>query len=439
MTDYDRLRVLVPDHLGLARGKYLPWRRAERGTSMCVGNWLLDYQREILEVEIGIDPTGFPDVDAVYSMDDVRPCWEDRTAVVVADVEYHGEPYSVSARGALKRAVADWQALGYSPKVGIELEAYVFEPDGDGDRGWRPRETPSAFVYGTGIMADPDGLIAEIMRRCEACGLPVESINSEFDFPQWELTLEFDDAVKAVDDIFLFQQLARETAFELGLRLTFMGKPIAEKVGSGVHVNMSLVDGDGNNALIDESTEDGLSGLAHRCIAGLIAHHEGLAALCAPTVNAYKRLQIASLAGLYANWGYDHRCAAVRIPPHRGAATRIEHRMPDGAANPYIATAAVLQAARLGVVGELALPDPETGDGIESINTERRVGEHLGAALDDLEADAALVEAVGSDLVANLVAIKRHEWSSYRSAHPEWASMIETITDWEMDWYFPFH
>lgn len=437
MTGYDRLRVLFPDHLGLARGKYLPWRLADRGTAFCSGTWLLDYQRQILDVDIGIDPTGFPDIDATYSIHDVRPCWEEATGVVVADLEYHGQPYSASARGALRRAVADWNELGYQPKVGIELEAYVFEADGDG--GWRPHHTPGAFVYGTGVMADPDGLIFEIMRRAEACEIPVESINSEFDFPQWELTLEHGDALAAVDNIFLFQQLARETAFERGLRLTFMGKPIADKAGSGLHVNMSLADSQGANALIDTSAGDGLSTLAYRCVAGLIAHHEGLGALCAPTVNAYKRLQVASLAGLFANWGHDHRCAAVRIPAHRGRQTRIEHRLPDGAANPYVATAAVLQAARLGVVNALEPPDPETGDGIESINTDRRVAEHLGAALDDLMADPDLVEAVGAELVANLVAVKRHEWERYTAAEGDWDSTRERVTDWELAWYFPFH
>lgn len=437
MTGYDRLRVLVPDHLGLARGKYLPWRIADRGTGFCVGTWLLDYQREILDVEIGIDPTGFPDVDAHYSIHDVRPCWEDGTGVVVADIDFHGEPYSVSARHALRRAIADWNDLGLHPKVGIELEAYVFEPDGDG--GWRPHHTPSAFVYGTGVMADPDGLIAEIMRRAEACGLPVETINSEFDFPQWELTLEYGDALEAVDNIFLFQQLARETAFEFGLRLTFMGKPIADKSGSGLHVNMSLTDAQGNNALVDTSADDGISTLARQCVAGLLAHHEGLAALCAPTVNAYKRLQVGTLSGVYANWGYDHRCATVRIPAHRGALTRVEHRMPDGAANPYIATAAVLQAARLGVIGGLEAPAPERGDGIESINTDRRVGEHLDAALDDLVADTDLVQAVGADLVANFVDVKRHEWASYTAAEGDWADTVDRVTEWERAWYFPFH
>ena len=438
MTSYDRLRVLVPDHLGLARGKYLPWRLADRGTSLCSGTWLLDYQRQILEVELGIDPTGFPDVDVEYSLHDVRPCWEDGTGVVVGDVTYHGQPFRTSARHALRRAVADWNQLGYQPKVGIELEAYVFEP-GDAGGSWRPHHTPSAFVYGTGVMADPDGLISEIMRRAEACEIPVESISSEFDFPQWELTLEYGDALAAVDDIFLFQQLARETAFERGLRLTFLGKPIPEKAGSGLHVNLSLTDSQGANALVDTSAEAGISTLARQSIAGLIEHHEGLAALCAPTVNAYKRFQIASLAGLFANWGYDHRCAAVRIPPHRGTETRIEHRMPDGAANPYVATAAVLQAARLGVANGLTPPAPETGDGVESINTERRVAAHLGAALDELVADTDLVEAVGSELVANLVDVKRHEWSSYLEAEGDWESTCGRLTDWELAWYFPFH
>lgn len=438
MSSYDRLRVLWPDHLGLARGKYLPWRIADRGTSFCVGTYLLDYQRAILDVDIGIDPTGLPDIDAVYDLHDVRPSWEPGTGIIVADLEFHHEPYRVSARHALRTAIADWQALGYQPKVGIELEAYLFAPDGEG--GWKPYDTPAAIVYGTGIMADPSGVITEIMRRAELAQIPVESINSEFDFPQWELTLEYGDALAAVDNIWLFQQLARETAFEHGLKLTFLGKPIPEKSGSGLHVNMSLATNDGHNALVDTSADDGLSPLAKQCIAGLLAHHEGMAALCAPTVNAFKRLQPGTLSGLFANWGYDHRCATVRVPAHRGAATRVEHRMPDGAANPYIAAAAVLQAARLGVVNSLTAPEHETGDGIESINTERRVAAHLGGALDDLVADTELVEAVGADLVANFVDVKRHEWNAYLEATGlPWDITCSELTQWERDWYLTFH
>jgi glutamine synthetase len=438
MSSYDRLRVLWPDHLGLARGKYLPWRIADRGASFCVGTYLLDYQRTILDVSIGLDPTGLPDVDAVYAMHDVRPSWEEGTGIIVADLEFHHEPYTVSARHALRTAIADWQELGYQPKIGIELEAYLFEPDGDG--GWKPYDTPAAFVYGTGVMADPSGVIAEIMRRAEQAQIPVESINSEFDFPQWELTLEYGEALEAVDNIWLFQQLARETAYEFGLKLTFLGKPIPDKSGNGLHVNMSLSANDGHNALVDTTTDDGLSTLAKQCIAGLIAHHEGLAALCAPTVNAFKRLQPGMLSGVYANWGYDHRCVTVRVPAHRGRATRVEHRMSDGAANPYIAAAAVLQAARLGVVGGLTPPPAETGDGIESINTDRRVAGNLADALDDLVADTELVAALGPDLVANFVGVKRHEWQNYLTATGlPWDLTCGEFTPWEREWYFTFH
>lgn len=437
MTSYDRLRVLFPDNLGLARGKYLPWRIAGHSTAFCIGTYILDYMRNMHEVDVGVDSTGLPDLDATYSLGDVRPCWEPGTGVVVADLEFRGKPYVVSARHALKKAIADWQALGYSPKVGIELEAYIFEPDGIG--GWKPNHTPTAFVYGTGVMADPSGLIAEIMRRADVSGLNVETINAEYDYPQWELTLEYDDALAAVDKIFLFKELARETAFEYGKRLTFLGKPIPEKSGSGLHVNLSLNASDGSNALVDESAADGLSQLARHCIAGLLEHHEGLGALCAPTVNAYKRLQPAMLSGVYANWGYDHRCATVRVPAHRGKATRIEHRMSDGAANPYIATASVLQAARIGHVGRLLPPDHETGDGLESINTDRRVASNLSEALDDLEADSTLVNAIGVDLVANFVGIKRQEWASYCTAEPDWSASMGSFTDWEREWYLPFH
>ena len=115
---------------------------------------------------------------------------------------------------------------------------------------------------------------------------------------------------------------------------------------------------------------------------------------------------------MYANWGYDHRCATVRVPGQRGTATR--DRAPDGrrCREPVHRDRSrpAGSPTRRGAI-ELDRRRPETGDGIESINTERRVAEHLAAALDDLVADTELVEAVGAELVANLVGVKRHEWS----------------------------
>jgi glutamine synthetase len=426
MQDYRRLRVLFPDHLGLARGKYIPSGNGTNHVHHCIGTFSLNFDRTMTPAPGSKMLEGLPDCNAVFSHDRVRPGWETGTGVVVADLEFQGEPLPIAPRHVLRRAVADWEALGYRPKVGIELEAYVMQPDGRG--GWTAWDTPGAFVYGTGPTVDPIGLFDEIMETADACGLPIESVNSEYDAPQFELTLAFGDALEAVDNIFLFKVMAREIAARHDLLLTFMGKPIAGRSGSGMHVNFSLVDEGGCNRFGDTKSVDGLSTLARQCIAGLVAHHSGLAALCVPTVNGYKRLRPGQLAGYWANWGYDHRGATLRVPDGRGACTRLEHRMSDGAANPYLATAAVLQAARLGVVDNLAPPDPEQQDCLEHQSTDQHVPDDLGRALDALEADGPLSVAVGKEMTDLFLCIKRAEWDKFTAA----------VTDWELNYYLPF-
>jgi glutamine synthetase len=437
MSDYDRIRVMWADHLGIPRGKYLPARIADRGTSHCVTTFALGYDRSMIPAPHSYLLEGLRDVRSTFDPDSVRPGWEDdRTGVAIGHLTMEGEAFPVTGRHALQRALSEWESMGYRVQVGHELEAYVLQPDGEG--GWERWHTPRSFVYGTGKSADPIGLTDEIMRQAETSGITVESINAEFDESQFELTLLYDDALKASDDAFLFRILAREVAMDHGLDLTFLGKPFTGLSGSGLHVNFSLLDTDGDNALADEGTDDGLSTLAKACLAGLVAHHQGMAALCAPTVNAYRRLQPGELNGYWANWGYEHRCAANRVPEARGAGTRIENRLSDGSANVYTATATVLQAARLGVVEGLDCPDPLTTDGFEEVNTDVAVGSDLATALGHLEQDRSLVEAVGQELVDNFVANKRAEWERYIEAVGEDQGPAE-VTQWEVDQYLMYH
>ncbi len=427
MSEYKRIRALFPDHLGLPRGKYVPAAQLGRGTRHCTALFALAYDRTMVPAPGSKLLEGLPDFDVTFPLDDVRPSWEDgETGVVIGDAFFHGAPLPHAPRNVLRAAIAGWQALGYTAKVGIELEAFVLQPDGAG--GWKEWDTPTAFVYGTGLAVDPAGLFDEIMATAERIGLPIESINSEYDTPQFELTLVYGDVLKAVDDIFLFKLMAREIAAKKGLLLTFIGKPFGDRGGSGLHVNLSLQNKRGANAMHDAKAADGLSTLARQCVAGLLAHHSGMAAVCAPTVNAYKRLRPAQLAGYWANWGYDHRGVTVRVPHGRGPATRIEHRMSDGAANPYLCTAAVLQAARLGVINKLAPPAAEAQDCLTSQSTDLHVPNDLNLALDAFEADSAFVEAIGADFAAQFVAIKRAEWEKFSLA----------VTDWELKYYLPF-
>lgn len=424
---YDRLRVLYPDVFGFARGKYIPAAAATGEVSYSVGIFGVGYDRALIPAPGAQLLDGLGDMRAVYDLETVRPSWQQGTGVVVADLLSDGAPLDISPRHALTKAVEDLAAVGYRASIGIELEAYVLQPDGNG--GWEPWDTPSAYCYGTGPLVDPVGLLDTIMASAAASGIGLETAASEYDTPQFELTIQHTDPLAAIDNVFLLKVLCREAAADHGLLMTFLGRPLGDRGGNGLHVNISFTNESGDHALADPDAPDGLSTIAHHAIAGMLEHHEALTALCAPTVNAYKRLRPGQLSGYWANWGYDHRSVAVRVPSDRGTGTRLESRLPDGAANPYIATAALLQACLLGIGRAVDPPPREQGDGLETANTERCAPDNLGLALDALEADTALVDAVGAALVANFVAMKREEWRRFS----------EAVTDWELREYLPFH
>jgi glutamine synthetase len=423
---YSRVRFLWPDHLGLARGKYLSAARAAEGSNHCVALFSLQLNREMIPFP-GAHHESFPDVEARFDIDQVRPGWERDTGVVVASITKDEAPIELAPRSILERVVSDWRTAGYEPMVGFELEAFLFEPDEN--RGWQPIHTPGSYVYGTGTAVDPSGTIEEIMDTAHSMGIELESVNSEYDDGQFELTLRYGEALRAADDAFLFKVMAREVAAKRGYLLAFLGKPVTERGGSGIHVNLSLLDEDGNNALSDDTAQDGLSSLARRCIAGIVNDHVSMAAIVAPTVNAYKRLKPASLNGYYANWGYDHRGVAVRIPPARGGGTRLEHRLADGATAVHTAAAATLLAALRGVTHELECPPAETKDCITDADADVTVPPDLGAALDALEHDKDFVEAFSPAYVEGFLAVKRAEWERF-CAH---------TTDWELAEYLEYY
>lgn len=423
---YDRIRVLFPDHLGLARGKYLPVEHADRGTAHCISLFALGFDREMTPHEGAAVLGGLPDCELSFTTDAVRAGWEPATGVVVGDLTRHSQPVEMCPREVLKRQVAAWRRHGFEPRVGLELEAYLLEPDPQG--GWRPISTPGAYVYGTGTAVDPTGVIDDIMATARRVDLPLESVNSEYDSGQFELTLRHADALTACDEAFLFKVMAREVAARHGLLLTFMGKPINGRGGSGLHTNLSFADSQSDNAFADPTGADGLSELVFKVIAGILGHHVGSAALLAPTVNAYKRLQPGQMCGYWANWGHDHRGVTVRVPVDRGARTRIEHRLADGSTNPHQAVAAVLTAARLGYENDYPLDPPETLDCISGASTEVVVPPSLAAALDALEADTEFVEAFSPAFVDGFVTTKRAEWGRF----------VRHTTDWEVNEYLPF-
>lgn len=424
---FDRIRPMFLDVIGNARSKYLPIERAGHGTKHCITLFSQQFDKTMTAGAPGSQFfEGMPDFESRFDVADARPGWDDGVGVVCADLHFRGELLPHGPRTVLRRAIEAWQAIGLEPMVGIELEAYIMEPNGQG--GWKVIETPGAMTYAVGPAVDPHGLLDAVMAQARQCGFRLESVNSEYDAGQFEFTLAYDQAMAAVDETFLFKQMAMEVAAKMGLKLTFIGKPSAALSGSGLHVNFSALDASGANAFNHEGGDHGLADVALHSIGGLLGHHEALTAICAPTVNAYKRLRPGQLAGVWANWGIDHRSVTVRVPAERDAATRIEYRLPDGAANPYLAVAAVLRAAMLGIQGAVVPPPVETGDALETASTDRLTPPNLAAALDALEADTQFCQAIGQNLVDNFLAVKRDEWAKFATA----------VTDWELNYYLPY-
>ncbi len=422
-----RVRTLFTDHLGLARTRYLPGPATGHPVRHCMTLFAQHFDNQMTVGAPGSKfLEGMPDVEAVYGVDELRPSWVDGEQLAVCDLMYEGSLFEAGPRTVLRRAIERWSALGLAPYVGIELEAFPLEPDGVG--GWKAASAPGSMVYQTGPIADPHGLIDAILDAAASIGLAIEGAHTEYDVPQVEFALHYSTALKQVDDIVVFKLMAQEIARTKGLHLTFLGKPFSDKGGSGLHVNFSMRDESGTNVFDGPSSPYGLSDTARFAIGGLLAHHEALSAIVAPNVNSYKRLRAGQMAGYWANWGLDHRFTTVRVCAQRGPATRLEYRQPDASANPYLATAAVLTAAWLGVMNKIEPPTIETGDALETANTDRSTPPNLGAALDALEADTEFSEAFGALSVANFLAVKRDEWGKF-CAH---------TTDWEKNYYLPY-
>jgi len=426
-----RLRLLIPDILGVERGKYLFGDVAESGhAAFCIGLYPLTTDKEILPIPRQQFDIGLPDVEVQLDRETLRPGWEENTVVGLGDVSQHGRPLELDPRKVLRDAVEAWRADGLEPQMAFELEFYLCER---ADGSWVPADLPSHRVYGTGMSVDPTGAVNEMVDASLASGFHVESWCSEFDTAAFEVNWRYREALPAADEAFLFRLLVREIALRHDRLATFLGRPFNDRGGSGMHVNMSLRRSDGSNAFHDPDDPDGLSSLARKCIAGLLAHHRGVSAICAPTVNAYKRLKPDMLNGYVANWGFDDRTVGVRVPPARGEGSRLEHRTADAAANPYLVGAALLHAARLGMEEDLELP-PAQQPG-EDPNSDVVVPNTLEEALDDLQKDTKLVGALGEWLVESFVMLKRAEWDRYVAAG---ATSDTEVTPWELEYYLPF-
>ena len=427
-TPVRSIRVLYPDLHGVPRGKDVPIAAfdhvLDHGLRFCAAVMGTDLRHTPV---VGGDD-GYPDLIARPDMATmVTLPWEPGVASCLADLEpAEGGAPIADPRGAVRRAAEDLRATGLDPIVGPELEFFLLRPDAAAEHGIKRHTDQPSMVYTVGPRADPGGVVRAMTEGLAALGLEVLAFNHEFMNSQYEINLRHTDALVAADRAFRLKAAVKAIAAQHGLLATFMGKPFNDQGGSGTHLHVSLNRSE-RNAFDAPAEEDGVSAELRAFTAGVLAHAAGLMALLNPTVNAYRRIQPDSLAPTHANWGWDNRGTFIRIPPERGPATRIEIRVADGAANPYLAIAAVVSAGAHGLREALRPPPPLHGDAYradrETIG--RPLPESLDAALEALESDTVLCRALGPQIVETFLAVKRFETQRHRA----W------VSDWEIAEY----
>jgi glutamine synthetase len=426
------VRVQYTDLHGICRGKDIPAGvfadAAEEGISFVEAIMTVDLRHNVIAGFEG----GFPDLHGRPDLATlVRLPWQPDIAACIVDLEdpKTHEPHALDGRGALKRVLSQYAELGLSPIVGPELEFYLCEPDRDAPAGFRPYASQDSPVYTVGDQGDPKGVVSRMLDAAVALGLGAIAASHEYGRSQFEINLRHTTALDSADRAFRFKEMVKELAAQEGLRATFMGKPWNDDEGSGFHLHVSLCDPAGENTCADPEDEAGLAAVSRHFIAGVMEHAPAMMVFFNPTVNSYRRLNAEALVPTRVCWGHDNRFTLVRVPQERGGATRIEIRLGDGTANPYLAYTAALAAGLDGIRRELEPPAPLEGLIYELPEEQQGVAlpASFGDALDALAADKVIGEALGAELVETFKTIKGAELERFRA----W------VTDWEFAEYSP--
>lgn len=383
---------------------------------------------EGIEGEEDCDMYLYPDL-STFEIFPWRP-QQGKVARLICDVyRKDGTPYEGDPRYVLRKAVAEAEEMGYSMNVGPECEFFLFHTDEDG--------LPTTVTHEKGGYFDIGPLdLGENARRdmiltLAEMGFEIISSHHEIAPAQHEIDFHYDEAMVTADNLMTFKMVVKTIAKRHGLHATFMPKPKSETYGSGMHINLSLYGRDGMNVLYNAEDVNGLSEEGYYFIGGLMKHMKGITALTNPLVNSYKRLVPGYEAPVYIAWSTTNRSPLIQISAGKGAATKVELRSPDSAANPYLALAVCLEAGLDGIRNKIMPPKSENCNLFEiSLEECHKKGIEvlpgtLYEAVQEMEKDPLIKKVLGEDMFTKYVDAK----------HAEWDESKRQITQWELDQY----
>ena len=364
--------------------------------------------------------------------------WQTGYARIVCNGRVRNEPWPYDTRHILLQQTARLAERGWTLNVGLEPEFMLLACRPDGSYG--PADASDTLdkpCYDYKGLSRSRAFLEKLVDALTQVGIDVYQIDHEDANGQFEINFTYSDALTTADRLILFRMAASEIAHELGAICTFMPKPFSNRTGSGMHMHLSIAD-KGNANLFQDKTDQrglGLSKLAYHFLGGLLAHAPALAALCAPSVNSYKRLVVgrslsgATWAPAFVSYGDNNRTSMVRIP-----FGRIELRLTDSCANPYLASAAAIAAGLDGIDRKLEPGEPHNFNHYTVSPEELQsrgikvLPQSLHEAVLALEADPLFAEKLGPQLIGEFVRLKRMEWVEYQ----------RFVSDWEVNRYLEF-
>ncbi|HSJ09451.1 MAG TPA: type I glutamate--ammonia ligase [Longimicrobiales bacterium] len=422
------LRLQFIDVMGVLKNVEVPRSQFEKaldGDIMFDGSSIEGFVRvEESDMVLKPDPSTF----VVFPWSDA----ENRVARLICDVHTaDGAPFEGDPRRVLRRQIEAARKLGYEMMAGVEAEFFLFQRAPDGSP---TRQTHDAGGYFDLTPVD----LGEVARRdivnaLELMGFEVEGAHHEVAPGQHEIDFRYADAQTTADHLATFKFVVRNVALQHGLHATFMPKPIFGQNGSGMHTHQSLFR-DGENAFYDAESADGMSQVMRWYAAGLLRYARSMCAVTNPLVNSYKRLVPGYEAPVNVAWSHRNRSPMIRVPARREKGTRLELRMPDPSANPYLALALQLAAGLEGVKRHAEPPEPiDKNIWTLSVRERRRykvqeLPRDLGEAITLLKRSAFVRETLGEHVFQYFIAAKESEWQDY----------IAQVHEWEIERYLNY-
>jgi glutamine synthetase len=348
-----------------------------------------------------------------------------------------GQAVELDTRRLLQRALARLAQHGFALRCGLEVEFHIYKlQDAQAQldpalAAWPGPPPAVSLVHpGYNLLSEAWFDLAEeplriVQHTAQALGLPLCSLEIELGPSQVEAVFEPTDALTAADHMVLFRNAVKMALRRAGYHATFMCRPpFPNSTSSGWHLHQSLVDAQtGRNLFRRDAPEPHavpadagatLSTLGESWLAGLLQHARGMAVFCTPTTNGFGRFRPNALAPQSVLWGRDNRGAMLRVIGECGDdATRIENRIGEPAANPYLYIASQVHAGLDGIGRRMMAP---AATDAPYAATGELLPTSLGEALDALATDQSLTEAFGPAFIDCFTRIKRHEQERFEAA-----------------------